>query len=86
MPIVSSFHGVVVRMWFDDHPPPHFHATHGEYEVKMSIDTLHVVKGRLPPRVQRRVREWAFAHRAELMSNWHLARAGASLTPIDPLP
>jgi hypothetical protein len=86
VPRISAFHGIVIRMWFDDHPRPHFHARYSEYEVKMSINTLHVVRGRLPPRVLRRVREWAFAHRAELMDNWHRARAGKPLEPIDPLP
>jgi hypothetical protein len=28
---ISRFRGIVVRMYFDDHPPPHFHAVHGDY-------------------------------------------------------
>jgi len=26
MPEVSRFFGIVIRMYFDDHQPPHFHA------------------------------------------------------------
>ena len=33
MPTLSIFFGIVIRMYFDDHPPPHFHAIYGEYEV-----------------------------------------------------
>jgi hypothetical protein len=86
VPTVSAFHGIVIHMWFDDHPHPHFHAIHGEYEVKMSIRTLDVVVGKMPRRLVRRVREWGFAHRTELVDNWNLARAGEPLNPIDPLP
>lgn len=86
MPTVSAFRGVLVCMWFADHPPPHFHAKHGEYQIKMSIDTLDVVTGKMPRQPLRHVREWAFAHRAELTDNWRRARAGEPLLPIDPLP
>ncbi len=30
MPEISRFFGIVIRMHFDDHRPPHFHATYGE--------------------------------------------------------
>ena len=26
MPEISRFFGIVIRMYFDDHNPPHFHA------------------------------------------------------------
>ena len=26
MPIISTFFGIIIRMFFDDHAPPHFHA------------------------------------------------------------
>jgi len=86
VPTISAFHGILIRMWYDDHPNPHFHARYAEFHVKMSINTLDVVVGRMPRHVVRRVREWGFAHRAELMDNWNRAREGQPLNPIDPLP
>ena len=29
MPRISSFYGIVIEMYFGDHPPPHFHARYG---------------------------------------------------------
>jgi hypothetical protein len=40
MPEVSRFFGIVIRMYFNDHNPPHFHAEYGDYEALIDIDTL----------------------------------------------
>lgn len=37
MPELSRFYGIVVRMYFDDHAPPHFHAAYGADEVVIDI-------------------------------------------------
>jgi hypothetical protein len=37
MPEVSRFYGIVVRLFYDDHNPPHFHAEYGEHEALMNI-------------------------------------------------
>ena len=29
MPEISRFFGIVIKMFFDDHNPPHFHAFYG---------------------------------------------------------
>ena len=50
MPEISRFYGIVIRMYYDDHSPPHFHAYYGEYDVLINIHPLAVVSGRLPPR------------------------------------
>ena len=33
MPRISNFYGIVIWMYFNEHNPPHFHATYGEYEI-----------------------------------------------------
>ncbi|MGD1070844.1 MAG: DUF4160 domain-containing protein [Bryobacteraceae bacterium] len=40
MPTISTFYGILIRMFFNDHPPPHFHARYGEFEATIEIDTL----------------------------------------------
>jgi len=30
MPEISRFYGIVIRMYFGDHNPPHFHAAYGD--------------------------------------------------------
>ena len=72
-------------MYYDDHPPPHFHVRYGEYRAILEIDGVAVLAGVLPPRVLGVVIEWAALHRAELDENWRRARALAPLKPIAPL-
>jgi hypothetical protein len=86
MPRISSFYGIVIRMFFDDHQPPHFHVSYAEHAAVVTIDTLAIVRGFLPPRQARLVRQWATLHRAELLANWERARSDRQLAPIAPLP
>jgi len=37
---ISEFFGILIRMYWDDHPPPHFHALYGEHEAQYNIATL----------------------------------------------
>ncbi|HYI80632.1 MAG TPA: DUF4160 domain-containing protein [Thermoleophilaceae bacterium] len=86
MPRISSFHGIVIRMFFEDHQPPHFHVDYAEHAAVVAIDTLAVVRGSIPRRQARLVRRWAALHRAELLANWERARGDGQLAPIAPLP
>ncbi len=48
MPTISKFYGIVIQMYWNDHPPPHFHAVYAEDEAKIDIGTLEVIEGWLP--------------------------------------
>jgi hypothetical protein len=85
VPQISAFHGIVVRMWWNEHPPPHFHVTYGDCTASVSIETLHVVAGWIPSHARRMVIEWALRHRPELAASWRRARAKQSLEKIAPL-
>ena len=30
MPTISMFYGILIRMYYDDHNPPHIHALYGD--------------------------------------------------------
>ncbi len=84
MPKVCEFYGVVIRMFYNEHGPPHFHAEYGG--AKASVDFLgYVLRGTLPPRALRLVREWTQLRHSDLAANWSLARAGRPLVPMEPL-
>jgi len=83
VPIVSYFFGIYVRMYFDDHEPPHFHAEYQGHEAFVSIDTGDVLAGGLPPRAARLVKEWCLEHQGELQANWEHGRA---LEPMARIP
>lgn len=85
MPTISQFYGITIRMYFDDHPPPHFHVYYGSEAAKIDIDTLQVSEGKLRRRTLALVLEWAAEHREELRENWQLAQAHQPLNPIAPL-
>jgi uncharacterized protein DUF4160 len=48
MPVVSIFFGIVIRMYHDEHPPPHFHASYQGFEAFVAIETGRVMAGELP--------------------------------------
>jgi len=85
MPEISRFYGIVIKMFFDDHNPPHFHALYGEYEVLININSFAVFAGNLPPRALGLVIEWATQHQNELLINWERAQGQESLSKIEPL-
>jgi len=37
MPEISRFLGISIRMYRDEHLPPHFHAIYNEFAVQISI-------------------------------------------------
>ena len=70
MPETSRFFGIVIRMYFFDHDPPHFHAQHGDAMARLRIDPVGLLAGDLPPRTLALVVECAKLHKDELLENW----------------
>jgi hypothetical protein len=85
MPEISRFFGIIIRMYFDEHPPPHFHVEYGEYKAVMEIHSLLLTRGYLPPRALGMVIEWAAQHQDELLALWRLAAEQQPLHKIPPL-
>ena len=85
MPQISIFFGIIVRMYFDDHNPPNFHANYAEHQAIIDIQKLELWSGYLPPRALGLVIEWAAIHQNELMDNWNKAMRQEKLLPIKPL-
>lgn len=79
------FFGIAIRMYYDDHPPPHFHAYYGGDVAVIAIETLEVLEGGLPRRAMALVVEWAQQHRDELREDWRLAEEHEALKPVPPL-
>lgn len=59
MPTICEFFGIVIRMYYDDHNPPHFHAYYGGEQAIFSIETLELMEGSLSRRAKAMVLEWA---------------------------
>lgn len=85
MPEICRFYGIVIRMFYQEHQPPHFHAQYGEYKAEIRITDLGIHRGGLPPKAMTLVWEWAMKHSDELIDEWNKARSQEPLFPIDPL-
>ncbi len=85
MPTISKFYGILIRMFFNDHAPPHFHAEYGEFKAVVNIQDLTVMEGSLPRRAQQLVLDWAELHQQELLEDWRLCMAKEQPRQIAPL-
>jgi hypothetical protein len=47
---ISRFYGIVIQIYYADHPPPHFHAHYGDFTAVIEIQSLSVLEGHIPPR------------------------------------
>jgi hypothetical protein len=84
MPELSRFLGIVIGMFAREHPPPHFHAVYGGYQITVDIDS-GVVHGDFPKRALRLVLEWLDLHKEELLGDWELVQARRPPNKIAPL-
>lgn len=85
MPSISIFFGIVIKMFYDEHNPPHFHA---EYQGEKAVFDFrgNVLRGDLGSRTAvRLIRDWIDLHADELEANWNEMQAGRAFRRIDPL-
>ena len=85
MPEISRFFGIVIRMYFFDHDPPHFHASHGGSEARIGIDPIVLLDGAISRRALALIVEWTKIHQSELMENWRRLHTDEPPQPIAPL-
>jgi len=85
MPEISRFFGIIIAMFYNDHPPPHFHVRYSSQRAVIGIEDLALLDGDLSPRVLGLVVEWAALHRRELLDNWNQARRQLPLSRVQPL-
>jgi hypothetical protein len=85
MPEISRFFGIVIRMYFDDHNPPHFHAIYAGNEAQIAIESIEILEGKLPARAASMVFEWAALHQRELLRNWQRLHSEQPAERIRPL-
>ena len=86
MPEISRFYGIVIKMFHNDHQPPHFHAEYGGGQMVVAIETLAIIAGKLQPRRHGLGDGVGGGTPAELRRIWDKARNQESLDRVDPLP
>jgi hypothetical protein len=85
MPVISTFFGIVIRMFYREHGVPHFHAEYQGQQASFTFDG-EPLAGTLQSRTAMRlIKEWALAHGVELEANWNRVKGGQPLERIAPL-
>lgn len=84
MPEICRFYGIIIKMYYSDHNPPHFHVEYQNYEAIIEIDN-GVIIGQMPRRQLNLIYEWLDINKQELVENWELATGREPLNKIDPL-
>jgi hypothetical protein len=63
--------GTIIRVYANDHLPPHFHAIAPEFEAVIEIETLTVLRGALSRHARKPLLAWAKANRAAIVAEWN---------------
>ena len=85
VPIVAVFFGVIVRMFYREREPPHFHAEHHGQHAKFDFNGCLIVGTITSNTALRQIREWAQLRQAQLELNWEKMKTGEPLDRIAPL-
>jgi len=85
MPVISAFFGIVIRMFYREHEPPHFHAEHGADRATFAFNGELIAGTLRSARTRRSIEQWAVLHRRELEANWERMKSGRQLERIEPL-
>jgi hypothetical protein len=83
MPVVAIINGIKIEFYFDEHPPPHFHARYAEFVAQIDIETLQVIKGSLPRPQMRTIQQWARLRSQALREAWDACGTGENPGSIE---
>ena len=70
-----QFGSVIVRVYANDHLPPHFHVLTPDAEALVEIATLRIMAGSLPGKVEREALAWAVENRDTIAAEWNRTNA-----------
>jgi FMN-dependent NADH-azoreductase len=85
MPAISTFYGIIIRMYHTEHNPPHIHAHYQENHAVYDIKECDLTDGTMPKKQNILIKAWMELHKDELLANWELAQNHEDLAKIEPL-
>lgn len=86
MPEICRFYGILIKMFFADHVPPHFHAEYQGHKVIIDIRTAEVIEGTMPAKQLKLLQAWCVLHEDELLLNFQTLNGDpATWEKIEPL-
>jgi hypothetical protein len=84
MPEISRFYGIIIKMFYNEHNPPHIHAEYQDYKAIITING-GVVDGKMPKIALKLIFEWIDLNKEELLLNWKKIEEKKPLSKIEPL-
>jgi len=83
MPVISRFHGIVIKMYLrqKEHNPPHVHAIYGDCMGMFLLETGEMLEGDIPEKWQMFIREFIIFYQERLFLMWQTQNFEA-LPPI----
>ena len=87
MPVLSTFYGIIVRMYKENdgkHNLPHIHAEYSGDEIVLDFDG-NIIEGHMQRNKLKILVAWVEIHRDDLEANWTLISNGEKFFRIDPL-
>jgi hypothetical protein len=75
MPTFFIIEGVKIELFYNDHVPPHFHATIAEYEALIAIKSQEIIRGDLPKNKKKKILKWSKENESILMEIWNSMRS-----------
>lgn len=70
MPVIQRFNGYVIRMYFEDHNPPHVHVVGPGFEALVAVEDQALFEGEIPAPYRREALDWIAANTEMLMAEW----------------
>ncbi len=70
MPVLTRLKNIVIRMFFDDHAPPHIHADDNEKSGLFELENFEMFKGNLDTKDQKEVKNWATKFKDKIKEMW----------------
>lgn len=70
MPTIARIGKIVIRMFADDHNPPHFHVVTPDHAATVTISDLSILAGEMDRRSLETALAWAAGNRRMLEHEW----------------
>jgi hypothetical protein len=62
---------IIIRVYANDHLPPHFHIITPDADALVDIASLEILKGKLPRKAEEIALEWAAKNRTLIAAEWN---------------
>ena len=80
---ITRFYGIIIKLLMTKkNSPPCFYAEYDAFRGSFDIQTLEMIEGDLPDRVQLFVKEWGRQYKSEILRMW-CTRTLRKLPPLE---